>query len=340
MLDGITPDLLLFALVVVMALSFDFINGFHDTANAIATSVSTRALTPRMAIIIASVLNLVGALTYTGVAKTITKGITDPFQLENGLVVVLAALTGAILWNLITWWYGIPSSSSHALIGGISGAVIGAAGFGQIQWSGFLNIIQALIFSPIAAFLIGFIVIKLISFLVANAPYHKTNKRFRYLQILSASWQAFSHGANDAQKTMGIITLAMISGGFLVPENNEITIPLWVKISAAVAMALGTSVGGWRIIRTMGGKIMQIRPISGFSADLTSSVVIMTFTALALPVSTTHVISSSIMGVGASQKFSAVKWGVAGRIVFTWVVTLPATALLAIASYIVFDVFL
>ncbi|UFJ42057.1 inorganic phosphate transporter [Brevibacillus humidisoli] len=340
MLDWMTPDLILFALVVVMALSFDFINGFHDTANAIATSVSTRALSPRMAIIIASVLNLVGALTYTGVAKTISKGITDPFQLENGLVVVLAALTGAILWNLITWWYGIPSSSSHALIGGISGAVIGAAGFGQIEWSGFLKIIQALIISPIAAFLIGFIIIKVISYVVANAPYHKTNQRFRYLQILSASWQAFSHGANDAQKTMGIITLAMISGGLLAAENGEITIPLWVKISAAVAMALGTSVGGWRIIKTMGGKIMKIRPISGFSADLTSSVVIMTFTTLALPVSTTHVISSAIMGVGASQKFSAVKWGVAGRIVFTWVVTLPATALLSAASYIVYDVFL
>lgn len=340
MLDGYTADLFLFALVVVMALSFDFINGFHDTANAIATSVSTRALTPRVAIVIASVLNLVGALTYTGVAKTITKGITDPFQLENGMVVVLAALTGAILWNLLTWWFGIPSSSSHALIGGISGAVIGASGFAQIQWSGFLTIIQALILSPIAAFVIGFIVIKVISYLVANAPYHSTNKRFRYMQILSASWQAFSHGANDAQKTMGIITLAMISGGLLIPENNEITIPLWVKISAAVVMALGTSMGGWRIIKTMGGKIMQIKPISGFSADLTSSLVIMGFTTLALPVSTTHVISSSIMGVGASQKFSAVKWGVAGRIVFTWVVTLPATAILAAASYIVFDVFL
>ncbi|MBO8162375.1 MAG: inorganic phosphate transporter [Brevibacillus sp.] len=340
MLDGLTPDLLLFALVVVMALSFDFINGFHDTANAIATSVSTRALSPRTAIVIASLLNLVGALTYTGVAKTIGKGITDPFQLENGLVVVLAALSGAILWNLITWWYGIPSSSSHALIGGISGAVVGAAGFNQINWSGFSSIIQALIVSPIVAFLIGFIIIKLISYLVANAPYHKTNQRFRYLQILSASWQAFSHGANDAQKTMGIITLAMISGGLLMPENGEIYIPLWVKISAAVAMALGTSFGGWRIIKTMGGKIMKIKPVSGFSADLTSSIVIMTFTTLALPVSTTHVISSAIMGVGASQKFSAVKWGVAGRIVFTWVVTLPATGLLSAASYIVFDVFL
>lgn len=338
---SLSPDLVLLILVVIMALSFDFINGFHDTANAIATSVSTRALSPRTAIILASVLNLLGALSYTGVAKTIGTGITDPFKLENGLVVVLAALTSAILWNLITWWFGIPSSSSHALIGGLSGAVVGAAGFSNINFAGFISILQALIISPLGAFIVGFIVIKVISFLVANAAYHKTNNRFRMLQVLSASWQAFSHGANDAQKTMGIITLALISGGFLViPEGQEIHIPLWVKISAAVAMALGTSMGGWRIIKTLGGKIMKIRPISGFSADVTASLVISTFTYLGLPVSTTHVISSAIMGVGASQKFSAVKWGVAGRIVFTWIVTLPATGLLAAACYIVFDVFL
>ncbi len=339
-MPSLSPDVLILILVVLMALSFDFINGFHDTANAIATSVSTRALSPRTAIILASVFNLVGALTYTGVAKTIGGKIADPFKLENGLVIVLAALTAAILWNLITWWFGIPSSSSHALIGGVSGAVVGASGFGAINMGGFVSIVQALIISPVVAFAVGYVVMKLVSLIVANLPYHKTNQNFRALQVLSASWQSFSHGANDAQKTMGIITFALITGGFMSPVNGEITIPLWVKLSAATAMALGTSVGGWRIIKTMGGKIMKIKPISGFSADLTSSLVITSFTMLALPVSTTHVISSAIMGVGASQKFSAVKWGVAGRIVFTWIVTLPVTGILAAAMYVVYDVFM
>ncbi|MGE5703563.1 MAG: anion permease [Clostridia bacterium] len=335
-----SSDLLILILVVVMALSFDFINGFHDTANAIATSVSTRAISPRAAVLLAACFNLLGALTYTGVAKTIGGSIADPFKLENGLVVVLAALTSAILWNLITWWFGIPSSSSHALIGGVSGAVVGAAGFGAINAAGFIGIVQALIVSPIVAFVVGFIVIKLISGLVANAAYHKTNSKFRVLQVLSASWQSFSHGANDAQKTMGIIAFAMASGGFLHSPAGQIEIPLWVKLSAAMAMALGTSVGGWKIIKTMGGKIMKIKPISGFSADISSAMIITIFTALKLPVSTTHVITSSILGVGASQKFSAVKWGVAGRIIVTWIVTLPCTALLGAACYVVFDVFL
>ncbi|MDR7319726.1 inorganic phosphate transporter [Brevibacillus nitrificans] len=339
-MPDLSPEVIILVLVVIMALSFDFINGFHDTANAIATSVSTRALSPRTAIIIASIFNLVGALTYTGVAKTIGGKITDPFKLENGLVVVLAALTAAILWNLITWWFGIPSSSSHAIIGGVAGAAVGAAGFGSINMEGFLDIVKALIISPIVAFVIGFIVIKIVSTLVANTAYHKTNRSFRFLQVLSASWQSFSHGANDAQKTMGVITLALLSGGFLVQEPGEFTIPLWVKLSAALAMALGTSVGGWRIIKTMGGKIMKIKPISGFSADLSSALIITIFTMLKLPVSTTHVITSAILGVGASQKLNAVKWGLAGRILVTWVITLPVTALLAAACYVVFDVFL
>ncbi|GED70317.1 anion permease [Brevibacillus reuszeri] len=336
----LSPEVIILVLVVIMALSFDFINGFHDTANAIATSVSTRALSPRTAIIIASVFNLVGALTYTGVAKTIGGQITDPFKLPNGLLVVLAALTAAILWNLITWWFGIPSSSSHAIIGGVAGAAVGAAGLGAINMEGFIEIVKALIISPIVAFVIGFIVIKVVSKIVANKAYHKTNRSFRALQVLSASWQSFSHGANDAQKTMGVITLALLSGGFLVQEPGEFTIPLWVKLSAAIAMALGTSVGGWRIIKTMGGKIMKIKPISGFSADLSSALIITIFTTLKLPVSTTHVITSSILGVGASQKLNAVKWGLAGRILITWVITLPVSALLAAACYVVFDVFL
>ena len=339
-MPDLSPEVIILVLVVIMALSFDFINGFHDTANAIATSVSTRALSPRTAIVIASVFNLVGALTYTGVAKTIGGQITDPFKLPNGLLVVLAALTAAILWNLITWWFGIPSSSSHAIIGGVAGAAVGAAGLGAINMEGFIEIVKALIISPIVAFVIGFIVIKFVSKIVANKAYHKTNRSFRVLQVLSASWQSFSHGANDAQKTMGVITLALLSGGFLVQEPGEFAIPLWVKLSAAIAMALGTSVGGWRIIKTMGGKIMKIKPISGFSADLSSALIITIFTMLKLPVSTTHVITSSILGVGASQKLNAVKWGLAGRILITWVITLPVSALLAAACYVVFDVFL
>lgn len=339
-MPDLSPEVIILVLVVIMALSFDFINGFHDTANAIATSVSTRALSPRTAIVIASVFNLVGALTYTGVAKTIGGQITDPFKLPNGLLVVLAALTAAILWNLITWWFGIPSSSSHAIIGGVAGAAVGAAGLGAINMAGFIEIVKALIISPIVAFVIGFIVIKIVSKIVANKAYHKTNRTFRALQVLSASWQSFSHGANDAQKTMGVITLALISGGFLVQDPGEFTIPLWVKFSAAIAMALGTSFGGWRIIKTMGGKIMKIKPISGFSADLSSALIITIFTTLKLPVSTTHVITSSILGVGASQKLNAVKWGLAGRILITWVITLPVSALLAAACYVVFDVFL
>ncbi|MFP3392833.1 anion permease [Brevibacillus sp. SIMBA_040] len=339
-MPDLSPEVIILVLVVIMALSFDFINGFHDTANAIATSVSTRALSPRTAILIASVFNLVGALTYTGVAKTIGGQITDPFKLPNGLLVVLAALTAAILWNLITWWFGIPSSSSHAIIGGVAGAAVGAAGLGAINMEGFIEIVKALIISPIVAFVIGFIVIKVVSKIVANKAYHKTNRSFRVLQVLSASWQSFSHGANDAQKTMGVITLALLSGGFLVQEPGEFSIPLWVKLSAAIAMALGTSVGGWRIIKTMGGKIMKIKPISGFSADLSSALIITIFTMLKLPVSTTHVITSSILGVGASQKLNAVKWGLAGRILITWVITLPVSALLAAACYVVFDVFL
>jgi len=337
---SLSPDFIIFILIVIIALSFDFINGFHDTANAIATSVSTRALAPRTAVMLAAFFNLIGALTYTGVAKTIGGNITDPFKLENGLIVVLAALTSAILWNIITWWFGIPSSSSHALIGGVSGAAVGAAGFGAINAQGFIDIIKALIISPLIAFAVGFIVIKIISAIVANMSYHRTNRGFRGLQVLAASWQSFSHGANDAQKTMGIITLAMISGGFLQVAEGEFPIPLWVKLSAAVAMALGTAFGGWRIIKTMGRDIMKIRPISGFSADFSSALIITIFTMFKLPVSTTHVITSSILGVGASQKFSAVKWGVAGRIIVTWIVTLPCTALLAAACYVVYDVFL
>jgi PiT family inorganic phosphate transporter len=311
--------------IVFLALAFDFINGFHDTANAIATSVSTRALSPRAAIILAASMNFIGALTFTGVAKTVSSGIVDPFKLENGSVVILAALMAAIAWNLITWWYGIPSSSSHALIGSIAGAAIAATGFNSLNYNGFIKIIQSLIISPFIALGIGFLMMSLFALIFKNFNLGKTNRGFRTFQIFTAALQSYSHGTNDAQKAMGIITMALIAGGF----QSTTDIPEWVRISAAVAMGLGTSVGGWKIIKTVGGKIMKLQPVNGAAADLSSALIIFGFTTLHLPVSTTHVISSAIMGVGAAKRVKGVKWGVARRIVITWIITLPISALLA-----------
>lgn len=318
--------------VTVLALTFDFINGFHDTANSIATAISTKALPPRIAIILASVMNFVGALTFTGVAKTIGGSITDPFKLENGLVIVTVALLAAIAWNLITWYYGLPSSSSHALIGSLTGAVITAAGFSAVNFRGFLAIIKALVFSPVIAFATGFVIMTLVRLIFRRATPYVLNRRFRFLQIFTAAFQSFSHGTNDAQKTMGIITFALAAGGF----QSTLHIPLWVKVLAALAMTTGTSVGGWRIIKTVGTRIIKVEPGSGFSADLASATVILGATLLKLPVSTTHVISSSIMGVGAARRFSAVKWGTSQKIVLAWLVTLPVTAFLAGLFYVLY----
>lgn len=315
--------------VVVLALAFDYINGFHDTANAIATSISTKALTPRAAIILAATMNLLGALTFTGVAKTIGKGIADPFTLSNGMWIVVAAMVSAIIWNLITWWYGIPSSSSHALIGSLVGAVVASAGFSAVNYQGFLDILKSLVLSPIIALLLGFIVMLALFWIFRNFAPAKLTRNFRMLQILSASFQAFMHGTNDAQKAMGVITFALIAGGF----QSDTEVQTWVKLAAAIAMALGTASGGWRIIRTVGRGIIKIKPINGFAADLTSSAIILGATLLHLPVSTTHVISSAIMGVGAAKGFNKVKWDVAGKIVTTWVITLPITAVLAALTY-------
>ncbi|HBV97001.1 MAG: inorganic phosphate transporter [Peptococcaceae bacterium BICA1-7] len=322
-------------IVVVLALSFDFINGFHDTANAIATAISTKALPPKTAIVLASVMNLLGALTFTGVAKTIGGKIADPFSLENGLYIVIAALIAAIIWNLLTWFYGIPSSSSHALIGSLAGAVVASAGFSAVNMKGFISILQALIISPILAFAVGYIIMSLIKILFRNAHPSKINRRFRTLQVFTAAWQAFSHGTNDAQKSMGIITFALIAGGF----NQSMEIPVWVKYSCALAMALGTSVGGWRIIKTVGTRIIKIEPSNGFAADLTSAMVILGATLLKMPVSTTHVISSAIMGVGTAKRFHEVKWGTAQKIVTAWLITLPITFILALAAYFIIDLF-
>jgi len=326
----------LVVIIVVLALGFDFINGFHDTANSIATAVSTRALTPRRAIILASVMNLVGALMFTGVAKTIGGKITDPFKLEHGLTVVIATLIAAIAWNLITWLYGLPSSSSHAIIGALAGAAIASEGWDGINYSGFSTIIQWLILSPIIAFILGFCIMFVLKHVFANSSPHRINKNFRRSQVLTAAFQSFTHGTNDAQKAMGIITLALVTAGL----QTTMDIPLWVKFSAAISMALGTSIGGWKIIKTMGTKIFKIEPINGFSADLASATVILSATLAHFPVSTTHAITSSILGVGSAKKFSGVKWSMAGRIVMTWVITIPVVGVLAMGIYYVLSLFL
>jgi PiT family inorganic phosphate transporter len=328
--------LFLTILVVIGALAFDFINGFHDTANSIATSVSTKALRPRQAILLAAVMNFVGAMTFTGVAKSISKDIVDPFSLENGSVVILAALLAAIFWNLLTWYYGIPSSSSHAIIGSIAGAAIAAEGFSGLNYNGFLKILQALLLSPILAFGVGYIIYSIFKVVFKNFNLTKTNRNFRYLQVATAALQSFSHGTNDAQKAMGIITMALIANGYLGSNGD---VPFWVQLSCAIAMGLGTSIGGWKIIKTVGGKIMKIRPINGVAADLTGAAVIFGASFLHVPVSTTHVISSGILGVGSAHRIKGVKWNTAQRMLITWVITLPITALIAGISYLILNLF-
>ena len=325
--------------IVIFSLIFDFINGFHDTANAVATAVSTRALTPRTAIILASVMNFIGALTFTGVASTITKDIVDPFKLENGLVVVLAAILAAIIWNLVTWFFGIPSSSSHALIGSIAGAAIASQGtFAVLHYQGFTKIIIVLLLSPVIAFCVGFIMYSIVKVVFKNANLTKTNRNFRFFQIFTASLQSFSHGTNDAQKSMGIITLALIVANIQTGTSTEPQ--LWVKIACATAMGLGTAVGGWKIIKTVGGNIMKIRPANGAAADLSSALTIFVASSLHFPLSTTHVVSSSILGVGSSNRIKGVKWNTAQRMIVTWVITLPISALLAALIYFVINIVL
>lgn len=331
--------LLLTILIVIFALAFDFINGFHDTANAIATSVSTRALPPRVAVMLAASMNFLGAISFVGVAKAIASDIVDPFSLNTsasdttGSLVILSALIAANIWNLLTWYFGIPSSSSHTLIGAIAGAAIAAAGFGILNYSGFTNIIKALIFSPFIAFFAGFIMMTLFKFIFKNWNLYRTNKGFRLFQIFTAALQSFTHGTNDAQKVMGIITMALIASGL----QSDAEVHTWVRIACAIAMGLGTSIGGYKIIKTVGTKIMKIRPVNGAAADLASATVIFGATLIHLPVSTTHVISSSIMGVGTSHRVKSVKWGVARKIVLTWIITMPISAVLSAVIYFLID---
>ncbi len=321
--------------VIILALVFDFINGFHDTANAIATSVSTRALHPSNAIFMAAILNFLGAMISTGVAKTIGGDIVSSPQVVDEKIII-AALVGAIIWNLVTWRFGIPSSSSHALVGGLVGAVLISVGSSGLNWNGIGKIVISLIASPIVAIIVGFVIMHTLLFLFGKLSPHTINDKFRKMQILSAATMAFSHGSNDAQKSMGIITLALLSGGFI----SEFEVPTYVKILCAAAMASGTATGGWSIIKTVGGKIFKLEPISGFAADLNSSITVFGATLLHLPVSTTHVVSGSIMGVGTAKRVNAVHWGVAQQMVKAWVITIPITALMgAVAFYIVEFIF-
>ncbi|EGP9696849.1 inorganic phosphate transporter, partial [Listeria monocytogenes] len=273
------------------------------------TSVSTKALKPRHAIILAAVMNFVGAISFTGVAKTITKDIVNPFALDHGELVILAALLSAIAWNLITWYFGIPSSSSHALIGSIAGAAIASAGFASIEYSGFTKIIIGLLVSPVLAFVVGYTIYSLFKIFLKNLNLATTNRRFRMIQVGTAALQSYTHGTNDAQKSMGIITMALIASGFQTTDDVQ----LWVQVSCAIAMAVGTSIGGWKIIKTVGGKIMKIKPVNGVAADLSSVIIIFGATFIHLPVSTTHVISSSILGVGTAHRVKGVKWDTAQR---------------------------
>jgi len=316
-------DLTLVA-VVVVALFFDFTNGFHDTANAIATSVSTRALSPRMAVLIAAILNFLGAFVSFAVAATIAKGIVNPEVVT--LDVILAGLVGAITWNLITWFLGLPSSSSHALIGGVGGAAIAAAGLDVVYWSGIWEkVVKPGILSPTIGFAIAFAMMIVITWLIRKRSPSKVNRVFRRGQIVSGSFVAFTHGTNDAQKTMGIIWLALVVSGNLSSDLDRP--PVWVIVSAALAMSLGTYAGGWRIIKTMGTRIAKIDPPQGFAAQTTCAGILWTTAHYGFPVSTTQTISGCVTGAGASRRFSAVRWGIAGNIVVAWVLTLPAAGL-------------
>jgi phosphate/sulfate permease len=318
-------------IIVVVALAFDYTNGFHDAANAIAVAVSTKALTPRAALGLAAVMNLVGALISTKVAATVGAGIIDPPTGSGGLQVVFAALIGAIAWNLITWYFGLPSSSSHALIGGLVGAALAAQE--SVKWLGIVDkVVIPMVLSPLIGFGLGYLFMLAILWSFRRANAHKAHRGFRYAQIVSSATMAFGHGTQDAQKTMGIITLALVTSG----ELDSFVVPLWVILASALAISAGTYAGGFRIMRTLGRRIIQLTPAGGFAAQtVASGILIATATVFAVPVSTTHVTTASIMGVGATRRLSAVRWGVAGNIVVAWVVTLPAAGLVAALVYYV-----
>lgn len=325
------PDVpMLLLAIVAVALFFDYTNGAHDSANAIATIVSTKVLSPRMAVAMAGVLNFAGAFMGEQVAKTIGSGILNSDMIAGCQTLVLAALLGAIFWNLLTWFFGLPSSSSHGLIGGLMGAGVAYSGFNSLNYmSIFHKVIIPLLLSPMAGLLGGYFIMVGLTWMFRRAKPRKVNGLFRKLQIVSSALMATSHGQNDAQKTMGIITLAL----YIFHVIPAIEIPLWVKICCATAMGLGTATGGWKIVKTMGHKIFKLEPIHGCAAETAAALVITGASHFGAPISTTHVISTSVLGVGASKRLSAVRWGVAGNMVVAWIITIPASAAVAAVSF-------
>jgi len=320
------------AALIVVALIFDFINGFHDAANSIATVVSTRVLTPGKAVVWAAVFNFVAAFTFgTAVAKTVGAGLVDISIVSFS--VIFAGLVGAIVWDLITWYSGLPTSSSHALIGGYAGAAITKAGWGAIILSGWTKTLIFIVLAPLIGLALGFSLMVAILWIFRSASPGRVDQWFRRLQLLSAAAYSLGHGGNDAQKTMGIIAGALVAGGYLQLENGHLPIPLWIVLAAHAAIALGTLSGGWRIIHTMGSKITKLQPVGGFAAETAGAISLFTATYLGVPVSTTHTITGAIIGVGSIRRLSAVRWGIAGRIVWAWILTIPASAIIAAVTY-------
>ena len=322
---------LILIVIVLLSWCIDFINGFHDTANAVATVISTGVLSARNAIVMAGILNFTGALVGTQVATTIAKGIADTQFVVPA--VIIAALLAAITWDVLTWYFGIPSSTSHTLMGGLSGAVLAHAGLKALHTTKLKEIAAFIIISPVLGFLMASVLIIAILWVVRRLQPVRVNRAFRKLQLLSAAAMAFTHGQNDAQKAMGIICLGLITYGKLVAHGAVVDVPLWVKIGSATMMGLGTASGGMRIIRTLGHRIAKLRPIHGFAAETAAAIVLFTTAHLGIPVSTTHAISGSIMGVGASMNATAVRWGLAGNIFVAWLLTIPVSACLAAGFY-------
>ena len=321
--------LVVLLIVIALAIAFDFINGFHDTANAIATVVATRVLSPGQAILMAALLNFLGAVSGTAVAKTVGAGLVDAQQAST--LAVVATLLAAITWNLITWYRGIPSSSSHALIGGILGAAIAQSGLGAPHWDSVLQkVLLPLVLSPVAGFFFAGFIMLVVLRVFGTAHPGTISSVFGRLQLVSSAFMAYSHGSNDAQKTMGIMTLALVTYG----AQSTFEVPLWVMLVAAVAMALGTAAGGWRIIKTMGTRLAKLQPVDGFAAETAAATVIEVASKLGFPLSTTHVISSSILGVGATRRAGAVHWEVAGQMITAWIITIPICAGLAFLFYL------
>jgi len=328
-MDALHLSLPVLIAIIAIALAFDFINGLHDAANSIATIVSTRVLSPKFAVAWAATFNFIAFLFFgLSVAKTIGTGIVDPAVMDPW--VVLSALIGAIAWNLFTWWLGLPSSSSHALIGGIAGAGIAKGGFGVLVLSGFLKTSAAIVLSPLAGLVLAIALMIALSWVVRRSTPFAVDQRFRRLQLLSASLYSLGHGGNDAQKTMGIIAVLLFSQGLI---GGEFHVPFWVVIASQTAMGLGTLLGGWRIVRTMGSKITELKPFQGFCAETAGAISLFAATWLGVPVSTTHTITGAIVGVGMTRRASAVRWGLAGQIVWAWVLTMPAAAAIGFGCY-------